>query len=283
MIQTATRTAESPAPLPGLAAPAAASGSSRRRTASGGGSSATSTTAPSSGAGLAGVAAGRIGRRLDPESELGRLLAARAELADSLQELREIARGLHPAVLVDHGLGAARSRARRCPSSWTAQLDERRLPAPVELAAYYMVSEALTNVAKHAHATGVTVTAARVGDRLIVEVQETTARAERACALADPRAARALAPRRRRRRKAAREGASSVAARVRAPHSAAARAAPPPRAASASNAKEPHASFHRSPDHPPGMAEAKRLAARGSAPDCPSWRASSPSGGIGAA
>ena len=52
------------------------------------------------------------------------------------------------------------------------ELDERRLPAPVELAAYYMVSEALTNVAKHAQATGVTVTAARVGDRLIVEVQD---------------------------------------------------------------------------------------------------------------
>ena len=51
---------------------------------------------------------GRIGKRLDPESEVGRLLAAaRAELAESLQELREIARGLHPAVLVDHGLGAA--------------------------------------------------------------------------------------------------------------------------------------------------------------------------------
>ena len=119
---------------------------------------------------------GRIGKRLDPESEVGRLLAAaRAELAESLQELREIARGLHPAVLVDHGLGAAlRALAARAPLpvELRMQLDERRLPAPVELAAYYMVSEALTNVAKHAHATGVTVTAARVGDRLIVEVQD---------------------------------------------------------------------------------------------------------------
>jgi len=78
-----------------------------------------------------------------------------AGLDGVLQDLREIARGLHPAVLADGGLPPAlKTLARR--SSVPVDLDirvERRLPDPVEIAAYYTVAEALTNAAKHASAT----------------------------------------------------------------------------------------------------------------------------------
>jgi signal transduction histidine kinase len=73
------------------------------------------------------------------------------------EELREISRGIHPAILSDGGLGPAlRALARR--STVPVELDvhpERRLPERVEVAAYYVVSEALTNAAKHAHASAV--------------------------------------------------------------------------------------------------------------------------------
>jgi signal transduction histidine kinase len=76
-------------------------------------------------------------------------------LAGALDELQEIARGIHPAILADGGLGSAlKTLARRSPNR--VDLDvrtEARLPAPVEVAAYYVVSEALTNAAKHAHAS----------------------------------------------------------------------------------------------------------------------------------
>jgi signal transduction histidine kinase len=72
-----------------------------------------------------------------------------------LDELREISRGIHPAILSKGGLERAlRALARR--SAVPVELDlrsERRLPEPVEVAAYYVVSEALTNAAKHAHAS----------------------------------------------------------------------------------------------------------------------------------
>ncbi|HUJ34100.1 MAG TPA: GAF domain-containing sensor histidine kinase, partial [Solirubrobacteraceae bacterium] len=78
----------------------------------------------------------------------------------ALEELQEIARGIHPAILAKGGLGPAlKALARR--SAAPVQLDVRttgRLPEAVEIAAYYVASEALTNVAKHAHATAVTVT-----------------------------------------------------------------------------------------------------------------------------
>jgi signal transduction histidine kinase len=76
-------------------------------------------------------------------------------MRDVLEELREIARGLHPAILADGGLAPAlKTLARRAaiPVQLDVQVD-RRLPDPVETAAYYTVSEALTNAAKHARAT----------------------------------------------------------------------------------------------------------------------------------
>jgi signal transduction histidine kinase len=80
-------------------------------------------------------------------------------LTDALDELREYARGIHPALLTDHGLGPAlRTLARRCPLP--VDLDMRtngRLPEPVEVCAYYVISEALTNAAKHANASRIAV------------------------------------------------------------------------------------------------------------------------------
>jgi PAS domain S-box-containing protein len=78
-------------------------------------------------------------------------------LAGALEELQEISRGIHPAILARGGLGPAlKSLARR--SAVRVELEvraETRLPEPVEVAAYYVVSEALTNTAKHAHASAV--------------------------------------------------------------------------------------------------------------------------------
>jgi signal transduction histidine kinase len=92
-------------------------------------------------------------------AELGELEAQLSRLAEGLgsvfDELREIARGIHPAVLSEGGLEPAlRALARR--SAVPVKLDlhaGRRLPEPVEVAVYYAVSEALTNAAKHAHAS----------------------------------------------------------------------------------------------------------------------------------
>jgi signal transduction histidine kinase len=96
-------------------------------------------------------------------AELGELRAqldrARRQLAGAVEELREISRGIHPAILAKGGLTMAlKVLARR--SSVPVELDihsERRLPAAVEVAAYYVVSEALTNAAKHARASVVQV------------------------------------------------------------------------------------------------------------------------------
>src|SRR6266487_2793280 len=81
-------------------------------------------------------------------------------LQDLLEEVREISRGLHPAILSEAGLGPAlRSLARR--SAVLVELDVQfagRLPQPIEVAAYYVVSEALTNIAKHADASVARVT-----------------------------------------------------------------------------------------------------------------------------
>ncbi len=83
-------------------------------------------------------------------------------LANALEELVEISRGIHPSILAKGGLApAVRTLARRSPVPVELDLSiETRLPAPIEVAAYYVVSEALTNVAKHAHASAVQVAVA---------------------------------------------------------------------------------------------------------------------------
>ncbi|MEU7872905.1 AAA family ATPase [Dactylosporangium sp. NPDC049140] len=86
--------------------------------------------------------------------------SAVAGATDALDELREIARGIHPAIVTDGGLGPAlRMLARRSPIPVDVCMrTQARLPEPVEISAYYVVAEALTNAAKHAQATAVTVT-----------------------------------------------------------------------------------------------------------------------------
>jgi signal transduction histidine kinase len=111
--------------------------------------------------------------REDPATAEELATTASAELAESLQELRELARGIHPAVL-DHGLEAAlESVAARSPVPAALRYDVSGvLPPAVELAAYFVVSEALTNVAKYAQATAAAVHVTKVGGRVVVEVTD---------------------------------------------------------------------------------------------------------------
>jgi signal transduction histidine kinase len=110
----------------------------------------------------------------DPEAARHQLAGAREELALALDELRDLARGIHPAVLRDRGLAPALDAlAARAPVTVElVALPRERLPEPVETAAYYLVAEALTNVARHAGATVVTVGVTRTGDRVRVEVRD---------------------------------------------------------------------------------------------------------------
>ncbi|MGI9540065.1 MAG: sensor histidine kinase, partial [Miltoncostaeaceae bacterium] len=99
---------------------------------------------------------------------------ARRELEKALGRLRELARGIHPAVLTDHGLEAAlRSLADRSalPVALECELSERP-PSQVEVAAFYVVAEAITNVVKHADAGQVRVTVVAQEDLLRVEVTD---------------------------------------------------------------------------------------------------------------
>ena len=99
----------------------------------------------------------------DPDGAVDLLSRARAELGEALDELRELARGIHPAVLSDHGLRAALpGLASRCPVETEVETDVGRLDEAVEVAAYFTVSEALANVAKYSRASRAHVTATRV-------------------------------------------------------------------------------------------------------------------------
>jgi signal transduction histidine kinase len=110
--------------------------------------------------------------------ELGDLNAgldrAVTEAAAATEELREIARGIHPAVLADGGLRSAlKALARRSPVPVDLQVrTDGRLPEPVEVSAYYVVAEALTNAAKHARASAITVRAEADGDVLRVTIRD---------------------------------------------------------------------------------------------------------------
>jgi signal transduction histidine kinase len=110
----------------------------------------------------------------DPEAAHNLLDTAVDELSAALAELRELARGIHPAVLTARGLAAALQEVvQRAPLPVEIEaIPERRLPESAEVAAYYLVSEALANVAKHSRASRATVAISRVGDRAIVEVDD---------------------------------------------------------------------------------------------------------------
>lgn len=118
---------------------------------------------------------GRLEERLgeDPDASL-RLDLARREIATSLEELRDVARGLHPAVVSGHGLAIGlESLAARAPVPVRLTVDvEGRLPERLEVAAFYLVSESLANVGKHATATSATVQIARANGQVVVEVTD---------------------------------------------------------------------------------------------------------------
>jgi signal transduction histidine kinase len=102
------------------------------------------------------------------------LSRAQDEVEQAIAELRDLARGIHPTLLRDEGLTAAvEALARRAPLPVTVQSNVRdRLPDPVELAAYFVVSEALTNLVKHASATEASVLLEREPATLRVTVTD---------------------------------------------------------------------------------------------------------------
>ena len=116
------------------------------------------------------VARGRLGA--DSESAGPLLDRLAAELGEASAELRELARGIHPAVLTERGLGPAiEALAGRCPVPVEIAAEPvERLSPTIEVTAYFTVSEALTNVAKYAQATHATVRLAREDGALVVEV-----------------------------------------------------------------------------------------------------------------
>ena len=107
----------------------------------------------------------------DPEART-RLDQARHEIALSLEELRDVARGIHPAVLSGHGLEVAlESIVAQAPLPVRLLIElDGRLQEPLEVAAYYVVSESLANIGKHAQATAATVEVARKRGQIVVEV-----------------------------------------------------------------------------------------------------------------
>ena len=117
------------------------------------------------------LAQGRL--RSDPDGAEELLEGSREELAQALEELRELARGIHPAVLTDRGLEAAlEALAARSPLPVEISGASCELPSQVEAAAYYVVSEALANVTKYAQASAVEVTVARMNGVAVVEVAD---------------------------------------------------------------------------------------------------------------
>ena len=115
----------------------------------------------------------RIGPDADAET-LADLDAAGGDVLGAIDELRELARGFHPAILTEGGLRPAlESLAERSPVpvDLDAEID-RRLPPAVEATAYFVVAEALTNTAKHAAAGRATVRVRGPGDRLTVEIED---------------------------------------------------------------------------------------------------------------
>ncbi len=118
---------------------------------------------------------GMLGDQLPDDADArARVERARGEVAQSLAELREIARGLHPAVVSAHGLEVALEQLAAL-APVPVELDVRvdgRLPEGLEVAAYYLVSESLANVGKHARATSVRVEVVRAGGLLTVAVAD---------------------------------------------------------------------------------------------------------------
>jgi signal transduction histidine kinase len=121
-----------------------------------------------------GMSLGMAEQKLDSDPEGARemLADARRGAREALEELRDLARGIHPPVLADRGLEAAiAALASRTPLHVRVMVDlDRRPAAPVESAAYFIVAEALANVGKHAHAEHVDIAVRRRIDSVVVEI-----------------------------------------------------------------------------------------------------------------
>jgi signal transduction histidine kinase len=114
----------------------------------------------------------RLGTTVDPAVEAV-LEQAVDELQLAVSELRELARGVHPAVLTEEGLAAAlESLASRTPFPVTVDAEESRYPAEIEAAAYFVACEALANAVKHSGASRVAITTARRDGSLVVAVED---------------------------------------------------------------------------------------------------------------
>jgi signal transduction histidine kinase len=111
--------------------------------------------------------------RSAPDTADELLSSSREELMQALEELRELARGIHPAVLTHRGLPEAlEALANRSPLTIELDTPEERLPRQVEAAAYYVVSEALANVTKYAEARRVRVHVSQLNGNALVEVAD---------------------------------------------------------------------------------------------------------------
>jgi signal transduction histidine kinase len=112
--------------------------------------------------------------RTNPGAAVALVAEARMNSARALSELRDLVRGINPPVLAERGLGdAIRALALDTPVATTADIDlPRRLPAPVEAAAYFAVAEAIANAAKHAGARSVHIRAAHAAGILRIEVSD---------------------------------------------------------------------------------------------------------------
>ncbi|MGH8933026.1 MAG: sensor histidine kinase, partial [Egibacteraceae bacterium] len=118
---------------------------------------------------------GRARQRFDSDPAGARALvdAAHEHAKQALVELRDLARGIHPAILADRGLNAALSAlAARSPVPVVVTCPDGRFPDAVESAAYFVVAEALANVAKHARATSAAICVSRQDGRLVVDVTD---------------------------------------------------------------------------------------------------------------
>ncbi|MGH3755426.1 MAG: sensor histidine kinase [Pseudonocardiaceae bacterium] len=117
-------------------------------------------------------------RRLDDDPERARPLIGEAleQSREALSELRALSRGIAPPILADRGLGAALSAAAaRCPVEVSLDVtlpSDERLTAAVENTAYFVVTEALTNVAKHSRATHCAVTVSTDGELVLAQVRD---------------------------------------------------------------------------------------------------------------
>jgi len=117
---------------------------------------------------------GAVEDALPTEDLKAQLAAVSSGLRSAIDDLREISRGIHPAILAHGGLGSAlKTLARRSPvpARLNATLDGR-LPEQAEVAAYYVVSEALTNVARHAEASVVSIDVVQEDDALHLVIRD---------------------------------------------------------------------------------------------------------------